>query len=119
MRDKQEVNTMNSETLTSAVLRKWNEDAHGGHAEEHRQEMIAIAKEVIKQYANTELRQTIRQMVDEAIAQKLRDFEAAQININYDFKSTIAKQTEKIIKEVFEKEMDRMFKKHGMKVTWK
>ena len=119
MRNKQEVNTMDSVTLTSAVLRKWNEDAHGGHAEEHRQEMIAIAKEVIKQYANTELRQTIRQMVDEAIAQKLRDFETAQVNINYDFKSTIAKQTEKMIKEVFEKEMDRMFKKHGMKVTWK
>ena len=58
-------------------------------------------------------------MVDEAVVQKLRDFETAQININYDFKSTIAKQTEKIIKEVFEKEMDRMFKKHGMKVTWK
>ena len=38
-----------------------------GHAEEHRQEMIAIAKEVIKQYADTHLRQTIRQMVDEAV----------------------------------------------------
>ena len=86
MRNKQEVNTMDSVTLTSAVLHKWNEDAHGGHAKEHRQEMIAIAKEVIKQY---------------------------------DFKSTIAKQTEKMIKEVFEKEMSRMFKKHGMKVTWK
>ena len=96
-----------------------NEDIHGGHAEEHRQEMFDIANKVINEYADTNLRQMIRQIVNEEIAFKLRELENAQININYDVKSTVAKTTEKMIKDVFEKEMDRVFEKHGMTVKWK
>ncbi|WP_143530177.1 hypothetical protein [Massiliimalia massiliensis] len=107
---------MDREDFTNAVVRMRNESVH---AEEHRQEMIDIAKQVVNQYVNTTLMQTIRQMVEEAIAQTLRDFETGRLNINYDFHSTVAKQTEKMIKNVFEKEIGRMFKKHGINIKWK
>lgn len=107
----------NEEAFRNAVFKMRTEDSHGDHAEEHRQEMFSIANEVIKKYVNTTLAQTIRQIVDEAIAQKMKDFETAQVNIDYNIKSTVTKQTEKIIKD-FEKELERAFKKSGLKVTF-
>lgn len=106
------------EDFRNAVLRMRNEDVHGGHAEEHRKEMIAIANEVIKQYINTTLTQSIKQMVNDAIAQKMKDFESSKVTIDYNIKSTVTKQTEKIIKD-FEKELEMAFKKSGLKVTFR
>lgn len=107
------------EAFKNAVFRMRIEDTHGGHEEEHRQEMFDIANEVIKQYVETTLRPLIRQIVNEEMEFKLRELEKSQININYELNSTVARQTEKMIKDVFEKEMDRIFKKHGLTVKWK
>ena len=109
----------NEEAFRNAVFKMRTEDSHGDHAEEHRQEMFSIANEVIKKYVDTTLRQLIRAIVNEEMSFKLKEIENAQININYEFNSTVARQTEKMIKEVFQKEMDRMFKKNGFKVTWR
>lgn len=108
----------NEKAFRDAVFRMRTEDSHGGHAEEHRQEMIDIANAVVKQYVNTTLMQTIRQMVDEVIAQKLQDFETAQVNIDYNIKSTVAKQAQNMIKD-FERELEKAFKKNGLKVTFR
>ena len=105
---------MDREDFTNAVVRMRNESVH---AEEHRQEMIDIANAVVKQYVNTTLMQTIRQMVNETIAQKLQDFETAQVNIDYNIKSTVAKQADKMIKDV-KKELEKAFKKNGLKLTF-
>ena len=94
------------------------DDGHGGHAEEHRQEMIEIATTIATKIVNDALSAIIDQKIDDAIDKALErranDLDTVNASFDINIHSAIQSELDGVFKQFFHKELAAIFKKNGL-----